>query len=499
MSENRNMLSEETISLELILAVLQDILHQWRIILCVTLMAGMFSYVITDLTYVPEYKTTTTFVASVGGTSTTTYQNLSAASNLASVFTEVLNSSVFLNEVKEKVNVMSFDGVIKATPVAETNLLTMTVTGSDARTVFLMSKAVIQYHDIVSKEVLGSTILEVLHDPVVPTAVSNPTSMTRTVIKAMILTGGALCGLFGVMSLLKDKVRSRSEAESKLQTSVLAELFHEKKKKTWKDRLSRKKSSILITSPFTSFIYTEAIHKLSSRILKRLHTGEKVLLISSLLENEGKSTVAVNLGLSFAKKGKRVLLIDCDLRKPSCALILSMKETAGSVMSVLSGKASLQDCVQKVPNSSMELLAAYKGLRTATNLVASKSMSELLKQAKELYDVVIVDTPPMSLAPDTEVLLEYCDAAMIVVRQNEAHTDALNDAISVMENNAHLLGCVLNNMIGSGGFAPAFTYGSYGRYGKYGKYGKYGRYGYGRYGYGNYGVRSEESGDDDHE
>lgn len=496
MSENRNMLSEETISLELILAVVHDVLKKWRILLCVTLMAGMASYIVTDMTYVPQYRTTTTFVASVGGTSTTTYQNLSAASNLASVFTEVLNSSVFLNEVKEKVNVMTFDGVIKAVPVEQTNLLTMTVTGTDARTVFLMSKAIIQYHDIVSKEVLGNTILEVLHDPVVPSAVSNPISMTRTVVKTMILTCGALCVLFGVMSLLSDKVRSRSEAENKLSTHLLAELHHEKKKKTWKDRLSGKKSSILITSPFTSFMYTEGIHKLSSRLLKRMHEGEKVLLISSLLENEGKSTIAVNVALSLAKKDKRVLLIDCDLRKPSCALILNMKETPGNVLDVLSGKAALKQCVQRVENSTLDILAAHKGLRTATNLVASRNMSELLKQARELYDVIIIDTPPMSLAPDAEVLLEFVDAAMLTVRQNEAHTDVINEVISVMENNSHMLGYVLNNVVGSDGFAPAFSYGSYGRYGKYGKYG---RYGYGRYGYGRYGVRSEETGEDEHE
>ena len=59
-----------------------------------------------------------------------------------------------------------------------------------------------------------------------------------------------------------------------------------------------------------------------------------------------------------------------------------------------------------------------------------------------------------------------------------------------------MLGYVLNNVVGSDGFAPAFSYGSYGRYGKYGKYG---RYGYGRYGYGRYGVRSEETGEDEHE
>ncbi len=496
MSENRNGLSEETISLELILAVFHDVLHQWKVILCVTLMAGMMSFVLTDLTYVPQYRTTTTFVASVGGTSTTTYQNLSAASNLASVFTEVLNSSVFLNEVKEKVNVTSFDGAIRAVPVAETNLLTMSVTGKDPRTVFLMSKAIIQYHDIVSKEVLGNTILEVLHDPMVPVVVDNPVNMPKTVIKTMILTCGALCALFGVVSLMKDKIRSRAEAENKLQTHVLAELFHEKKKRSLKDRLLRKKTSILITSPFTSFMYTEAIHKLSSRLLKRLHEGEKVLLISSLLENEGKSTVAVNLGLSLSRKGKRVLLIDCDLRKPSCALILSMKETDAGVMDVLSGKKTLMEAAESVQESDMKILAAHKGLRTATNLMASKAMADLLKQAKEHFDVVIVDTPPMSVAPDAEVLLEYADASLLVVRQNEAHADALNEAISVMENNAHMLGCVLNNVIGSDGFAPAFTYGSYGRYGKYGKYG---RYGYGRYGYGRYGIKQEEMGEEDHE
>jgi Mrp family chromosome partitioning ATPase len=135
--------------------------------------------------------------------------------------------------------------------------------------------------------------------------------------------------------------------------------------------------------------------------------------------------------------------------------------------------------VKHLKNSGLDLLPGKKSLKAATNLVNSPAMGRLLKEAAKSYDIVIVDTPPMALAPDAECICEFADAALLVVRQNAATANDLNDAAALLGKSTHLLGCVLNNVYGSGNFSPVFRYGSYGKYDKYDKYGRYGKYGYG--------------------
>ena len=119
-----------------------------------------------------------------------------------------------------------------------------------------------------------------------------------------------------------------------------------------------------------------------------------------------------------------------------------------------------------------------------------------MKEASQAYDLVIVDVPPMAAASDAENLCEFVDASLLVVRQNMANADQINEAAEMLGRSNHLLGCVFNNVYGSGNFAPVYRYGAYGKYGKYGKYskyGKYGQYGYGKYGrYGSYKSDSSE-------
>lgn len=493
MNETNTNTSNEPLSVGMVIAVIQDVLKRLPLILSVTLVAAMLAFVVTDFSYKPQYRTITTFVASAGGTSTTTYSNLNTANNLASVFTEVLNSSLLKQKVLEEAEVSVFDGTIEAKSIEDTNLLTMTVTGSDPSTVFRVSKAIIEHHHIVSDEVLGNSILEVLQNPIVPSKAINSPDVKGNMIKAAVVAVAAVTALLAVLSYMSDKVRSREEADNKLSCHVLGELYHERKNKTLKDWFSRKKKSILLSDPLTSFVYTEAVHKLSSRVDRHRHKGEHVIMVTSLLENEGKSTVAVNLALSMVKRGRKVLLIDCDLRKPACHLILGQNNKTEGVAEILHGQVSVKDCVQVLEHNGLHLLTSKKSLRTATNLVNSPAMKAMLQEAADLYDIVIVDTPPMSMAPDAECISEFADAALLVVRQNEAKVNDLEDAVSILDKaDCHLLGCVLNNVFGTNHFAPAFSYGAYG-YGKYSKYGKYGKYGYGKYGYG----RSTESSDEE--
>ncbi len=478
MEQNNSTAMEEQFSIARVIAVVQDVLRQWYLIVVVALIAGMCSFTLKNMTYVPQYSTSTTFVISAGGTSSTTFQNLSATMDLASVFTEILNSSLLREKVMEQVGIPSFDGEISASVVPNTNLLNMKVSGTDPRTVFLVSKAIQEHHGIVTDQVLGTTILEVLKQPTVPVAPENPLNLKSTMKKAAVMTGAAMAFVLGVLSFLSDKIRSRDEADNKLSCRVLGEVYHERKYKTLREQLGKRKTSILISNPTTSFAYTESISKLASRVENHLHRDEKIVMVTSFLENEGKSTMAVNLALAMSQKGRKVLLLDCDLRKPACALVLNQNLNTPGVAEILAGKANLKDAVTRVDGTGVYLVSSRKGQHTATDIVASPAMASIFKAAADLFDVVIVDTPPMSMAPDAECLSAMVDASLLVVRQNEALAVDLNDVAGILEkSSSHLLGCVLNNVYGTGNFVPAY------HYGKYSSYKKYGRYGYG-YGYG---------------
>lgn len=478
MGETNNERIDSLLSPGIIISVLLDVLKHWFLIAAAVLIAAMGAYVISDYFYTPQYQCKTTFVVNAGSATSTTFSNLTAAENTATVFSEVLNSSLLREKVVEQVGEDSTDCRVSASIIPGTNLLTMTVQGSNPRNTFLMSKAIIQYHSIVSEEALGNVILEVLRAPVVPSFPYNSPGTNTWVKRAALAAGAFVALLLAAQSYLADKIRSREEANNKLCGRILGELYHEKKRKQFKDYLDRKKKGILISDPLTSFLYTESVHKFSTRLDKCRHKGEHVIMVTSLMENEGKSTVAVNLALSLAKKGKKVLLIDADLRKPACSLILGTPTDTAGTMEVLTGRASMNDGIRHLNASGLYVLANRKIVKSATNLINSPAMASLLRQAAASFDMVVVDTPPMSAAPDAECIAEYADASVLVVRQNVAYANDINGATAILEQSkAHLLGYVLNNVYGGANFAPAFRYGGYGSYSKYGHYNKYGSYG----------------------
>ena len=460
------------------LVVVLDVVKHWFIILLAALLAGMAAFVATELRYTPQYTTNTTFVVNERGSTTTVYQNLSAATSLASVFSEVLNSSVMRQTVLEQQGLGGFDGVISTQVIPETNLLTMQVTGSDPRETFLVTRAVLENHQLVSKQVMGETVLDVLQEPVVPMGPSNPVNPKGAMKKAMLLSAGAMCLLLGVVSVMRDTVRSRQEAERKLDDRVLGELRHERKSKELKMRFRKNRNSILITDPTTSFSYVEKIRQLRRQVEQHMPRDGKVVLVTSVLENEGKSTVAANLALSFAQKGKNVLLIDGDLRRPACYKVLNQKWEGCGLTDVIGGKAKLMDAVVAYKGMShMSLLLENKEYGSSSDLVSSEGAAKLLEEARAHFDCIIVDTPPMSVGSDTEGMADLADASILVIRQNAATSASLSEALDILHmSRSKLLGCVLNNVCTSV-LSDVNSYGySYGHYGNYGHYGRYGAY-----------------------
>lgn len=460
--------------------LMREVLKKLWAIVMVAIIAASLTYVGASLMYTPQYQTKTTFVVSVRDGSSTVYSNLNAAKSMANAFSEVLNSDVLKKRIAAELSQERVNGSISAEVVGETNLLEMRVTADSPRQAYLITRAIMRNYEELASVVLNNIALDVLQSPTVPTQPVNSAGATHYAKLAAVGAALAAALFVAVRAYLRDTVKSVGEVETKLDTKMLAAVYHEKKYKYFGDNLGRKKKSILITDPTTGFAFAETFKKLRTRIEYLMRKNNcKVIMVTSVMENEGKSTVAANIALSMNRKKKSVLLIDADMKKPSLHKILGYQDSEfASLTDYLNGTANLGQTLLADKKRQIGLVLNKHGVDNSTELVRSEGMKKLLSQAKRNVDVVIIDTPPMDACPDAECLTELADAVVLVVRQDTTPARMINDAIDAINaSDAMLFGCVFNN-VHAADFNESYSYGSGGKYGYYGKYG-YSKYGYG--------------------
>lgn len=169
----------------------------------------------------------------------------------------------------------------------------------------------------------------------------------------------------------------------------------------------------------------------------------KRILVTSSEPGEGKSTTAGNLALAFAQDEKKVLLIDCDLRKPSVHKKFRISNNKGLSDSIIDRK-KLKDCIQK-KGEYIHILPSGKVPPNPSEMLGSEAMNELLNELSNDYDVIIIDSPPVLAVTDAQILSTKSDGTLIVVRAEQTKKDAVIAAKGVLDKvNANILGTVLN-------------------------------------------------------
>jgi capsular exopolysaccharide synthesis family protein len=223
------------------------------------------------------------------------------------------------------------------------------------------------------------------------------------------------------------------------------------------------------------FEYAEAFKALRTNFTHMAADGQnRKLVVTSSVPDEGKSNVAINFAISLAQVGKRVLLIDADLRKPSTNVYLNIKKNPEkNVATVLAGLADLSESVVETVHGFDALLGGVTPPNPA-ELIGSPAMAALLDKALETYDFVIVDTPPVGLVTDAAALSALCDGVVFVIRQGFAKKNIVQGAVHKLQTvGANIIGTVINRYNLEDASTKDYSY--YGHYGKYGKYGQYGK------------------------
>lgn len=215
---------------------------------------------------------------------------------------------------------------------------------------------------------------------------------------------------------------------------------------------------------------------------------KKVIDITSCMEDEGKSTVAHLLAISLAQSGKRVILVDADMRKSvlTGSVHVQGRHKLGGLSLYLSGQAYVNDiiCETNIPGFYMIFTGPFPP--NPAELLLSERFDLMIAALKKNFDYVILDTPPLGIVTDSAIVADKCDGSILVIEAGAIGYQFAQDVVAQLEKaDCPILGTVLNKVDPrhNGSYYGGKYYRKY--YGKYyGKYGKYGGYGYGQYGYG---------------
>lgn len=170
----------------------------------------------------------------------------------------------------------------------------------------------------------------------------------------------------------------------------------------------------------------------------------KIICITSSKKDEGKTTVLSNLGVSFAKIDKKVLLIDADLRNPSISKMFDTSNTQG-IMDILLGKRNIQDCVKKTKQENLYILTGGTIPPNPAEVLSSKKMSEFIESIKDEYDYIFIDSPPVGVVSDASIISAYSDGVIFVVGANEVDSNLAKIAKERLDSvKANIVGVILN-------------------------------------------------------
>ncbi|HJB35229.1 MAG TPA: formate--tetrahydrofolate ligase [Candidatus Blautia merdipullorum] len=445
----------------------------WLLILVLTLAGAGISYFRTSYTYTPQYVASATMsVTAPGGQ----YIGAQTASQMAEVFPYILTSGVLEDVVAREMGMDSVPGSISATAEEGTNLLTMSVTSDDPQMAYDILHTVIDCYPEVAEFVLGNTSLTILDETGVPSDTQKEVVVRGSYRRGAVMGAGAGLVILCLYILLKKTVKSKDKLKSQINLPDMGSLPYIRNKKRKKKPEQNKVSLINERTPAS---YQEAMRRLRIRVLKEVEENQtKTIMVTSSIPGEGKTTVAVNLAISLVRQGKKVVLVDCDLRNPSIADFLGITEQRPGIDSVLHKKAAVTDVLTEIDvngENKLTLLLGEEEEKTDISLLGSKRMEGLIAELKNMADVVILDTAPAQLLADAALMARFVDAALYVIRYDYTKMYKIREGIQALAmSKIKMLGYVFNcdRNSGDGKYGYGYGYG-YRRYGSYGHYGRY--------------------------
>ncbi len=470
-TENKNKTISSDGGIQIDLGNLQKSIRKfWLLAVVLALLFGGVTFVKEYTSHVPRYTAQATFTVStqndsMGGVSVYSYYyNTVTATQLTDTFPLILSSNLLQDAVCEDLELPYLPAVLSASAVESSPMFTFSATSTDPQLSYDVLNSVIKNYPSVAKYVVGNIKFEMITSPVVPTEPSNSMDYLQKVLMAAAVGFALGCAVILLYAMQRNTVKLKSEVKEKLNYEAIGTVPYV----TFKKHTRMTQRSMLYTNEKINSAFVESFRVFRNVFNNSLGKNDKVIIGTSTAPGEGKTTIITNLALALADYGKKVLLVDGDLRNPSVAPLLGISPNCLEYEKITKDYkiAYLKEYGVHFMEFCVENGQRFKYMNSAY-------AKEIFDSVKDDYDFVLVDTPPCGLVSDALFFAQAADAAFYVILQDAVRTTKIQSGLNnLMSTDIKILGCVLNGV--------DTAHSSYGHYG-YG-YKSY-NYGYG-YGYG---------------
>lgn len=437
-------------------------------------------YAVSYLYYTPAYRCEATFVITSGDGSSM-YNSVNSASQLSKTFPYILDSSYFCSVLMDALGTDTLNGTVGAQVISSSNMVTMFAESASPKEARAMLQAALEIYPQVSRLVLGDIKFHLIGGISMPEEPVNQPSLRR-IVGYGVWGGVCLAALVvGLAALFSNTIKTVKDIEE-ISSMVCLGTLPEIRAKARKKQAARTYLSAL--DPRTAYGFRESVRAMNARFRDALAEHKaKTVLITSSMAGEGKSTVAINLAEQLAQGGRRVLLVDMDLRRQQDAALLGCKSSRSPAEVFGDPESQNMDFITLLENRGIYFWGGEKAAGHPAEALDDPRLRRILSALGERVDYMILDTPPCGIFQDAAILADWADAVLFVVGCDKVLRRNVQEALSMLEGrNAAVLGYVMNGAQTSNGYG-------------------YGKYGYGKYGYGAYqapygGLPMEEAGEE---
>ena len=326
------------------------------------------------------------------------------------------------------------------------------------------------YGELQRKFVVNEKIYSYLLEKQSETAIIKASTVSKNIIldkaflpekpikpkKKLIVLVGLILGLILGIALaflrafLNDKIQSEEDVTHGTSVTLLGSIPNIKDVKE-KDKIK------VFLSPKSAL--AEAFRNLRTNLqFMPIESKSHVISITSTVGGEGKTTTCINLGGIMSMAGKKTVVLNLDMRKPTLHKKFALKNAKG-MSTFLSGRASLHDVIQHTEYENLDVITSGPVPPNPSELIQSQLMEALLNNLREIYDVVILDTPPVGLVTDARTLMHFADTSIYVLRADYSKKDFLRNVEKLSKEDIGGLGILLNDVkTGTGGYGYGYGY-----------------------------------------
>lgn len=409
--------------------------------------------------------------------------DLSASKTLVNTYIVILQSRSCLTDVIDYAELDytpdQLRNMISSTAVGDTAVFEVTVTGTNAQETEVIANAIAHILPNKITSVVEGTSAKIVDYAITPTVPSSPNKTLNTML-GFLFGLVASVGVIVLVEIFDNTIRTEEDITESCDYPILAAvpdmMAVTKSRGGYYSKSFVNSRGGVVLGDGISFSATEAYKLLRTKIQFSFADDKKchVIGVSSALLGEGKSITAANLAFSLAQLGKKILIIDGDMRRPSLANKLKIKKVPG-LSNYLADKTPLEDIIQssgkKFSDFEFDVIAAGHNPPNPVELLASAKMTDMLDTLRERYDYIIIDLTPVEEVSDALVAAKFVDGMVLVVSQNYCNRHSFVNSVNQFDFvDSRILGIVVNRVV-----EPSHKY-----YGKYGyKKGYYrGYYGY---------------------